>query len=1015
MIYSFKDTDPIPSIAPVTQTGSIVTIQNNPEDRKAISSLSADIVALQPNGYDSVWVGGAGKNKCPNITSQIAGSGITATWLTDGTLKLTGTASGNVFVGIQFSITAGSYVLSGCPSGGGDSTYQLDIRSSVGSGVLYSRDIGSGLSFSPSADLTAYVNVRVANGYACPSGGLIFKPMIRKSTDSADFAPYENICPISGHTDVVVVRANENLAGDDGHQWNINSSGKIESNNQYDATVFKVVSGQKYTITFDGSGDYRVYAFFEHYPKVGDTCYGSRSVISTSSVTVTATINGWCVARPTIGEVVTKVNKGETALATAEDTDVYTIDLDGTRYGGTLDVTSGVLTVDKALVTYTGAEATWQRTTGTGFVQYFISQAGCGNTSNAICNRFKGIALADRGTQTGLVQYTDGSVRISLLTADVSSLNVSTIDDWKTWLSNNNVQVVYELATPLTVNLTAQEIELLQGANNVWASTGDITVTSYVRGMLPAEAVSINHTYLEDIIHGYKTLYVKGRESLGTELNTYSVGTANGEKVKGSRYPARVLTVGFQILAPTNEDFRFRFNQLNNILSIGEADFVFNDEQDKYFTGYPVMDAEVEAGRNNVTGEWKIYCAYPFKRSIEPITLSSKDASGVVVGTNSATFTFDYDGVIPAKPLLRCEFASAKSGGDYTEDGDCGFVAFLNPDESIIQLGNPDVINVDATNKNATLINSEFSALTNWTASGITVGSIKDEFWNNGEGQTASYATGTGTLTRSVTSAIGFEFDIVHRLCVSAPTQTGTFKVSLKNGANTVVGFNIEKTGSGTTATVKYILNNAVVGTDDIDISYYNTNFGYCNRTAVYTTESYTTYVKQKKKKKKKKVIQTRTVQSGWNYTQSNLNSGISRDGGVVTFSIGELADRTFKNSSISTTAITQVVLETTGSLNTNAVRSCALVSKKGVPFAQIPNVFTAGDIVEADCNDANVYLYRAGSAEGHLEAQYGALGNDWEDFEIKVGTNVIRAVWSSWVNTSYKPTVKIIFNKVYI
>ena len=257
-----------------------------------------------------------------------------------------------------------------------------------------------------------------------------------------------------------------------------------------------------------------------------------------------------------------------------------------------------------------------------------------------------------------------------------------------------------------------------------------------VANVLPAEAVSINGAYLEDMVDGYRTLYVKGRESLGASLTTYAVGSADGERVKNSRYPARTLTVGFQLLCDNDEDFRLRFTQLNNLLSIGEADFIFNDEKDKYFTGYPIMDANVEAGRNNVTGEWKIYCAYPFKRSTETVTLSSTD-TGVVVGANSATFTFDYDGVMPAKPLLRCEFASAKSGGDYTEDGDCGFVAFVNQDEQIIQLGNPDVVDVDPLNKNSTLANSVFDALTDWTASGMTVSTISDPYWNNDEGQTA--------------------------------------------------------------------------------------------------------------------------------------------------------------------------------------------------------------------------------------------------------------------------------------
>lgn len=538
---------------------------------------------------------------------------------------------------------------------------------------------------------------------------------------------------------------------------------------------------------------------------------------------------------------------------------------------------------------------------------------------------------------------------------------------------------------------------------------------------LPTEAVSINDRYLEDLIEGYRTLYVSGRESLASELNTFSVGVADGETFKNRRYPARTLTVGFQLLCADEEEFRFRFNQLNNILSIEEADFVFHDEEDKFFTGYPIMDAEIEPGLNNVTGEWKIYCTYPFKRSVEPITLSSEDAEGVTIEGNTATFDFNYGGVIPAKPLLRATFASALENGDYNEDGDCGYIAFLDPDENIIQLGNPDVIDVDATNKNETLVNSVFDDLTGWAQTGKTVSSIVDAYWNRGAGQTQNYAIGNGSLSRTVSNAVGFEFDIVHRLCVSAPTQTGTFKCYLRNGSTNVVGFTIEKTGSGTAGTVKYIINGAQVGTDTIDLSYYNTSFGYCQRTPVYVNQTYqqkvVTYVKKKKKKKKvtKWVTKTRKVQKGWNYTQSNLNSGISRDGGVVTFSIGNLADRTFKDSDISSTAINEVVFETTGSFHTNALRSCALISKKGVPFADIPNVFTAGDIVEADCNSANVTLYRAGSLEGHLEPQYGALGNDWEDFDIKVGQNIIRAVWSDWVNEEYKPKVEIIFNEVYI
>ena len=134
-----------------------------------------------------------------------------------------------------------------------------------------------------------------------------------------------------------------------------------------------------------------------------------------------------------------------------------------------------------------------------------------------------------------------------------------------------------------------------------------------------------------------------------------------------------------------------------------------------------------------------------------------------------------------------------------------------------------------------------------------------------------------------------------------------------------------------------------------------------------------------------------------------------------MTFSVGNLADRTFKDSAIESTAGVDIEFNFEGSFHTNALHSCSMIGKAGVPFSEIPNVFTAADVVEADCNNANVVLYRDGSLEGHLEPRYGALGNDWEDFVIRPGRNIIRAVWSDWVDPTYKPTIEIEFNEVYL
>lgn len=45
------------------------------------------------------------------------------------------------------------------------------------------------------------------------------------------------------------------------------------------------------------------------------------------------------------------------------------------------------------------------------------------------------------------------------------------------WFSSNLTQVVYKLATPITIDLTPQQMTTLLGTNNIWADTGDTEVT----------------------------------------------------------------------------------------------------------------------------------------------------------------------------------------------------------------------------------------------------------------------------------------------------------------------------------------------------------------------------------------------------------------------------------------------------------------------------------------------------------------------------------------------------------
>ena len=77
--------------------------------------------------------------------------------------------------------------------------------------------------------------------------------------------------------------------------------------------------------------------------------------------------------------------------------------------------------------------------------------------------------------------------------------------------------------------------------------------------MLPSEALRINGNISKSLSKGYKTLNVKGRELLISDIDEYSTGGADGTSMRRRKYPARVITVTFQLIAETNEEYRRAF------------------------------------------------------------------------------------------------------------------------------------------------------------------------------------------------------------------------------------------------------------------------------------------------------------------------------------------------------------------------------------------------------------------------------------------------------------------------
>ena len=242
--------------------------------------------------------------------------------------------------------------------------------------------------------------------------------------------------------------------------------------------------------------------------------------------------------------------------------------------------------------------------------------------------------------------------------------------------------------------------------------------------VLPSEALQINGEYIENIISGYRTLNVSGREALSPEVETYTTGIRNGSKLKSKRYPERIITVRYQITAKTNEEFRAAYNELARILNVTDAELIFNDEQDKFFVGTPCVIGAVEPGRNSVVGEFEILCADPFKYSvIEYEAEPDLDNSSILI---------HYNGTHEAFPTLQAAFHKEnESEAALTGNGDCGYVAFFNEDEKIIQLGDPDEADTESYAKSQTLVSQMFDKETAW-------GTIAQANWLTNAGKVLS-------------------------------------------------------------------------------------------------------------------------------------------------------------------------------------------------------------------------------------------------------------------------------------
>ncbi len=307
----------------------------------------------------------------------------------------------------------------------------------------------------------------------------------------------DNIRPISGWTGAEVTRTGKNLLRypyydstktGNGLTVTDNGDGTLTANGTTTATLFFNL----YRNTADDclrlkAGTYRI-------PAIGNTTnlsfnwyFVGGSSISTGSAERTFTLENdsdvYCFLRFEANVTFSNVVVSPMLLA-APETDLayesyhgntYSITFPseaGTVYGGTLDVTKGKLTVDRAMVD--AGTLQWSKdSSGTLYAPWPQKKAG---SLKMTCS-----ALATLDSSFSFSNYAGypdnvigGNTNATNQYFYAKATAYATAADFKTAMSG--VQLCYEIKTPVIYDLTPTEVRTLLGTNNIWADCGDSTV-----------------------------------------------------------------------------------------------------------------------------------------------------------------------------------------------------------------------------------------------------------------------------------------------------------------------------------------------------------------------------------------------------------------------------------------------------------------------------------------------------------------------------------------------------------
>lgn len=463
----------------------------------------------------------------------------------------------------------------------------------------------------------------------------------------------------------------------------------------------------------------------------------------------------------------------------------------------------------------------------------------------------------------------------------------------------------------------------------------------------------INGSYLESIVPGFKTLYVKGREPLDLDLRSASINSRDGDIYQGRRIKGRTLEILFSLTAATPAAYSSAYNKLKGELyKVKESQLIFDDEPGYYFVGtYETIDVEYTAGQP-ANGSIFIFCADPFKYSVTETTITA------VNGTITAT----YNGTYPAHPKLTAQSA----------EHDCGFYGFTK-DGLTVRVGNPDEQDQEEvpTGEAHKMIDTTFGSSHTWAiwstsfaqmlygyyTSGFVARQAADYVYSQPEqpGTEPSYYYGPAYGTPLSAPVPNFEASFTHWFEPSG-TQGGGFDFYINNqGGGNIAGVSIYRNKNGRVQWAMIVKGNIVKGG-----SYSLTDNPF------------------------KGTWRTQTITKSLGTVTFNL--------GGVTYSVTdpELAGHAYDAYNVSFVLYRQPGADNIAA--NNALKSVLFYGTEN-EWIDVANKIPQNGLVSIDTASGNITL------NGAQSLGLGVITNNFEDFVLEPGSNTIACEASDWVD----------------